>query len=519
MNHKIALSSIISLILVLFIASCNRPSVNNSENSNNLPEIFPDYTDLVLPPNIAPLNFTIQEKGKKYFVEFSGDNKQRFSISTKSKDIMIPIKKWKKLLANNISNSIQTNIFILQENNIWKRYSTIENKIASDSIDPFIVYRRINPGMILWDDMAIVQRSLETFYESDIISNQNTENNCIHCHTFQNRDPENMILHMRRSPSGTLIKTKEKTLWLTTKTEYTLSSFAYPAWHPQGQYIAFSTNKIHQNFFGHGNRINHVRDDASDIVVYDIVKNEVFTDPQIASRDFENLPAWSPDGRYLYYIQCSHDFKHQPDSIEKYDLMRIEFDVENHSWGKPEMLVSSKETGMSVSFPQVSPDGQTVLFCLADYGYFTINNFTSNLYLLDLGTGKMSILQVNSDQSESFPSWSGNGRWILFSSKRYDGMITFPFLSYIDSTGTAHKPFVVPLKNPRSYNTRLTNFNRPVFISDKIKLTQKEIVGIAYRTTGNVVFDSLHVDLDALAGATVKKDASVDEVRTLYKKN
>ena len=43
-----------------------------------------------------------------------------------------------------------------------------------------------------------------------------------------------------------------------------------------------------------------------------------------------NLPVWSPDGKYLYYISCE-EFNQDIESI-KYDLLRIEFNQENLSY-------------------------------------------------------------------------------------------------------------------------------------------------------------------------------------------
>lgn len=518
MNRANALN-IFLLCIFCFMLSCGDSSYKNAVHYDTMPEIFPDYTDIVLPPNIAPVNFIIQEPGTLFVVKFNSDKSSGFVVKSSVPEIEIPIKKWKKLLEKNTGKTIRIEIVVKDSNNVWKQFECIENRIAKDPVDPFIVYRRINPGMVLWENMAIVQRSLEDFFEKDIISNQNTEKNCIHCHSFRNRDPNSMILHMRRSPSGTLIKTKNKTLWLSTKTRYTLSSFVYPAWHPGGQYIAFSTNLIHQNFFGSGERINHVRDNASDIVIYDLYNNEVFTTPEIASKNFENMPSWSPDGNFLYYIQADYKYKHMHDSVEKYDLLRIEFDQENKRWGEAEMLVSSEKINKSVSYPQVSPDGKYVLFCLADYGYFNINNSSSDLYILDFSKDTLIKLPVNSEYTESFPSWSGNGHWILFASKRFDGMFTLPFLSYVDSTGTAHKPFVIPFEKPVSYYTRLTNMNRPVFLEGKVECTQKELLEIAYSDPEMVIFDSIHVQIDALAGATANVASSIDESTSLYKKN
>lgn len=336
----------------------------------------------------------------------------------------------------------------------------------------------------------------------------------MHCHTFQNGDPGTFILHLRKPPAGTIIRTQTGTRWLNSATPYTLSPFVYPSWHPGGRYIAFSTNRIHQNFFGKGERINHVRDDASDIVIYDLDSNLVFTSPELSSFDFENLPSWSPDGNYLYFIRSPHQQKYLPDTAEKYDLLRISFKEENREFGEPEVLISSGETASSMSFPQVSPDGKYLVFCIADYGYFNINNPSSDLYLLNISTLEYSELPINSAYTESWPCWSQNSRWLMFTTKRIDGVFTVPHFAYVDSSGNAGKPFPLPLKYPEEFFTRITNFNRPVFVTGKVTYSPDDLQRMVVAQTENVVFDTVNVEIDALSGSTINK--SVSETGTSY---
>jgi len=108
---------------------------------------------------------------------------------------------------------------------------------------------------------------------------------------------------------------------------------------------------------------------------------------------------------------------------------------------------------MSVSFPRISPDGKFALVCMSKYGNFTIWHQESDLYFVNIATKQMSKPDLNSPQSESFHSWSSNGRWIVFSSRRIDGRFTRPYISYFDEQGTAHKPFVLPQKDPDFYLT------------------------------------------------------------------
>ena len=102
----------------------------------------------------------------------------------------------------------------------------------------------------------------------------------------------------------------------------------------------------------------------------------------------------------------------------KYDLMRMGFDVETGAWGEAETVLSSKDTGLSITLPRFSPDGRFLVFCMSDYSTFPTFQPSSDLYLMDLKTGRYGRMECNSDQAESWHCWSSNSRWLVFSSKR-----------------------------------------------------------------------------------------------------
>ena len=55
--------------------SCSRPG-NDLEVIDSLPAIFPDYCDVVIPVNIAPLNFKIVDDPEKAEVLIEGANER-----------------------------------------------------------------------------------------------------------------------------------------------------------------------------------------------------------------------------------------------------------------------------------------------------------------------------------------------------------------------------------------------------------------------------------------------------------
>ena len=72
---------------------------------------------------------------------------------------------------------------------------------------------------------------------------------------------------------------------------------------------------------------------------------------------------------------------------------------------------------------------------------------------------------ANSEDTESFHNWSTNSRWLVFSSRRDDGLFTRPYFCHIDSKGVVSKAFMLPQRNPRRfYCERFFSFNVPDFI-------------------------------------------------------
>jgi dipeptidyl aminopeptidase/acylaminoacyl peptidase len=225
-----------------------------------------------------------------------------------------------------------------------------------------------------------------------------------------------------------------------------------------------------------------VVDRDSDIVYYEIGATEAKTTSALSRPDrLETFPAWSPDGRTLYFSSGPvlwPDEQHgglsrvvpritPPLRYDEalYDLMRIPYDVDSDTWGECETVVPSKEAGQSALLPRVSPDGRYVLFCMCKYGCFPIAMPSSDLYLMELETGEYWPLDLNSEWAESWHSWSSNSRWFAFSSKRRDGLFSRIYLSYVDEGGQAHKPVLVPEKDPTFYESFLRTRNTPELIT------------------------------------------------------
>ena len=494
---------LIAVVIFTFISLVHLPK--KFETSSNQVEIFPDYTNITVPLNIAPLNFEIKHKGNKHIAVFSNGN-YNFKVKSKKGQISIPARKWKKLISKNNPQQYSVDIYTQTNDKTWQKYPSIQNVISADTIDSHIVFRHIDAGYILWGDMGIYQRNLENFKKTPVLLNKTTDNNCMNCHTFYKNDPSKMLIHLRGDPSGTLLFNNGEVSFINTKTDYTMSAGVYPSWHPNGNIVAFSVNLINQKFHTAGNEQINVYDRASDIITYNIDKNEVSTSPLLSTKSLENLPNWSPDGKYLYYISSDASSPQIKTENVKYSLLRIAYNETSNTWGETDTLLRASDTGKSISFPEVSPDGKKLIFCMADHGYFTIHRTSSDLYIMDLETFEYKPIDIaNSEYTESYHSWSSNSKWFLFVSKRVDGLYSNVFFSHIDENGNISKPFLMPQKHSSFYQSSTLNYNRPTFIKEKVKARSYQLSQKAFNRVINTHFDE-KVDIDALSGATQIKN-------------
>ena len=494
---------IVCLVLVVFstgalayILHDAKASIKQYDIINRVPKIYPGYYDSVIPPNIAPLNFLVREAGSRYFVKIHSEQGNPIHVSNRSGRIIIPERQWRKLLNANRGRQLSLDIFVKTIVGQWNRFLTINNDIATEDIDPFIVYRRIYPAYISWGKMGIYQRNLQNHVESLVLNNEYYGEGCLNCHSFCRNHTDKMLLGIRSSIYGSSALLVENG-----DVDKIGAKFGYTSWHPSGQLVAYSINKIRMFFHSARDEVRDVTDLDSLLAYYLVDSKTIKTSPQISNKDYlETYPTWSPDGRHLYFCRApvlwsDRDIVPQENYDKvRYELVRVSYDLDLDEWGEIETILSAEDTGLSILLPRISPDGRWVLFCMCDYGSFPVYHDSSDLYMLDLtafeqtGKARPKRLQVNSEQSESWHSWSSNSRWIAFSSKKGSGVFTRSYISYVDRNGNVYKPFVLPQKNPDHYYSCLWTYSVPEFVTEPVRVTGEKL--------GRVVRGSKKISVD-----------------------
>ena len=474
------------VIFVFLLSSCSKPDKDflSIERSAN---IYPLYHETVIPYNIAPLNFMIREEGSRFMVRFAVAGKDSFDVTCRNGNISIPLRKWKKILGQHRGEQLEVSVFVKKTSG-WEGFAPLKFSIANEAIDSWLAYRLIEPGYMAWGKMGIYQRCLENFIEKPVMLNRLTDENCMNCHSFCRNDPQTMLFHLRQRHAGTIFVKDGQVSKIDTRASEMISAGVYPRWHPDGRYVAFSVNSTNQRFHTANENKIEVHDDASDLILFDTQNNTISTNSLICSEAyFETFPEWSPDGKYLYF--CSAIARQIPQEYDlvRYDLVRIAFDASTGNFGKQiETILSSEDTGKSITLARISPDGKYVVFCMSNYGTFPVWHRDSDLYIMNLETKEMRNLStINSNQSESYHSWSSNGRWMVFGSRRINGTFTRPYISYFDTEGNMHPSFILPQKDPQRYDFSINSYNIPEFITGKVTVSPYEFAKTAMGETKN----------------------------------
>ena len=464
-------------VLTLFfpvLFSCTPKPKNVTVTSLPAP-IYPDYADVTIPCNVAPLNFLLRCEADAVEIKVKGKNDSLTVYG--DKEIRFPMKAWKHLLSKETGNKLSVRI-IARVKDRWLAYRTFTWEVVEDRVDPYLSYRLIEPGYEVWSDIRICERNIENFDERTLADNNQLENSCMNCHVYGNQRGTLSLFHLRGKDGGSILNRNGKLRKLKLKTDKMISPAVYGGLHPSGRFGVFSTNIIIPEFHTQGNRRMEVYDTLSDLVVTDFDKNRIFTSPLISNdKVLETFPTFSPDGKYIYF--CSAPLVRLPEEVTnlKYSLCRISFDALSQEFGTTvDTIWNAYSTGKSVCFPKVSPDGNYILFTLADYGTFPIWHRETDLCMVNLKTGAVDNLSVvNSDCSDTYHSWSSNSRWFVFASKRDNGQYGKPYFAYIDKNGRARKPFVLPQKNPSFYDEFLYSFNIPELSASKAQFNAADI--------------------------------------------
>lgn len=343
-----------ALFLVLLIG-CRQASLPEHYSAIQMPPtIYPDYSGVTVPVNIAPLRFELLVGADEAVTRYAADDEEIICPGIKARP---RVEEWKSLMTRACGGAITVEVYA-RKGEKWVRFRPFQIYVSPDSIDPWLSYRLISPSNVAPEELTINQRCLENYDEQTAVLPESDESE-----------------------------------------------------------TAFS---------------------------------------------------WSSDCRHLYF-SSAHSVMRAGES--QFNIYRLPFDSVTRQFGERELVYDAVAVGRSATQPRLSPDGRWLLFVVGERNSFRIWYHDADLWMLDLKTGKAAPLAVcNSTKSENDPSWSSNGRWIVFTSRRGDGVFARPFIAHVDAEGQVSKSFELPTDDPDYHRQLLKSYNTPKLINKKNKL-------------------------------------------------
>ena len=126
--------------MVMLLVACT-PTPYDVKRSEEDVVIYPDYKNVTIPVNIAPMNFVVREAEA---VEVKAGN---LIIRNRGGVVRFGMQEWRRLIKEN--DTIEVEVTALK-NGQWTVYRKFNWYVVGDSIDQFLTYRLIEPDYSVW---------------------------------------------------------------------------------------------------------------------------------------------------------------------------------------------------------------------------------------------------------------------------------------------------------------------------------------------------------------------------------
>ena len=151
--------------------------------------LFPDYRDVVIPPNIAPLNFQVNQPAEEIVVQVAGKRGTPLvAAAGEAGKLRFDSLEWRRLLNDHRGERLAVTVYTMNGGQ-WQRHPDWYWTVAQEPIDPYLTYRLIEPSYELYRQLGLYERNLTNFDEHPIYENNDEfeegNNHCVNCHTPQ----------------------------------------------------------------------------------------------------------------------------------------------------------------------------------------------------------------------------------------------------------------------------------------------------------------------------------------------
>ena len=337
------------------------------------------------------------------------------------------------------------------------------------------MYRMVVPPFNKRKTPDTFARSISSFEERPFLLARNQY--CYNCHTFSSKTgiSGKLSVQARYMRPGSKLPVylgvydiDQQRGWKA-KLPFEIQMSTFMSWSGDGRRLAFSANQQLVTFEPIVFETQFAGEPTSDLAIYDAVDNSAYLLPGADDPErLEMLPAWSLDGQRIVF--CSGPAGLHP-AQTRYDLYEIPFSEGKGGEARP--IPGAAENGRSNFYPHFSPDGKWFSFVQADAGILI--KASSDIYLMpaDLQTAPHRLEANAEGVADSWHSWSSNSRWLVFASKRENGIFARLFMTEIDAQGHSSPAVRLPIKEEP-----FASFNIPEFVAQWPQIDEAQLFEI-----------------------------------------
>ncbi|MBI5834504.1 MAG: PD40 domain-containing protein [Armatimonadetes bacterium] len=477
---------LLPLALATWLLSGRATLPRGATDAGRAPRLSPEYRDLTVPPNIAPLNVRVAEPGRRFRARLSGSAGRPLVVRGHGATLRFPERAWHRLLAANAGRDLTLDVFVRGESG-WTRFASVRNHVAQAPVDSHLVYRWFRPTYTTNTPLGLYQRDLTGFRQTALVRSRSSGPRCVNCHAFADGRPDQFSFQARLTKGSLpmVLVAGGHPRTVDTRTQPGQKPAALTTWHPSGRWLVVSRNWIRQYFHQAGSPGRDALDAKSALALVEVGSGKTVDPPELNPAGYmPTFPCWSPDGRWLYYSRFKRFW---PEEVTmplaeqprvRYDLVRTAFDPERAAFGQTETVLAARDVDRSVLQPRVSPNGHWLVVTLAAYGGFPVFCPQADLALIDLTRQPARAVPLEPTATtcrETWHAWSSNSEWLVSARKSDNGLLARPYLRHIAADGAVGKAFVLPQADPSYYDDLLYTYNIPEFVRGPVAVPERTL--------------------------------------------
>lgn len=208
---------VVGLLLCYCLYACS-PRPESVQPADRLLVLYPEYQDVTIPYNVAPLNFLVRNEGVDAVCVSVKGASDSLEINARGNKAIFPLKAWRALLEAEKEHTLEV-VVTARTDGRWLRYPSFAWQVVADKLDAYVSYRLIEPGYEVWNTLQIRERCIENFEERILADNSQTDGKCMNCHVHGGNSGNLSMFHLRGEGGGTVLNRDGKLRKLALKNE------------------------------------------------------------------------------------------------------------------------------------------------------------------------------------------------------------------------------------------------------------------------------------------------------------